>query len=107
MEKNKAKGAGRRANCIAQSQAHSRRSINMITMTLSIATLLLVGDLFTSRSLVWPEKLTGKRGAFVVYDFFLREALGSFIWCSGLSYNRGFVITGNVSRALPKDQVHQ
>lgn len=48
MEKNKAKGAvGMEENCIAQSQAHCRYSINMITMTRSVATLPLLGDLFT------------------------------------------------------------
>ena len=76
VEKNKAKGAqGWRTNCIAQSLAHSRCSINIIMTIFSVATLLLGIYLLDSLSLVWQEKLTGKHGSFVDYYFFLKGTI--------------------------------
>ena len=73
-------------NCIAQSQAHSKRSVNIITNApffLWLPYFLLGIYLCDDLPLVWQEKVTGNHGSLVAYYLFLREAVSSFIRGSG------------------------
>lgn len=112
MEKMKQRAGGgvgwhRVVNCIAQSQAHHRTSVNITMSSLSLIFFSLGIYLLGNLPLAWQKEVTGEPGYFCCLVFlFLKDVFSAPIWGSRLQQNRGFLISENFSIAFPKYQEH-